>query len=43
MDRGVWQPTVDEVAKSQTQLSDLAHTHTQQGDTDGVLHCLRVW
>ena len=27
-DRGAWQATVHQVAKSQTRLSDLAHTHT---------------
>ena len=27
MDRGAWQATVQRVAKSQTQLSDWAHTH----------------
>ena len=29
MDRGAWWATVHRVAKSRTQLSDLAHTHTQ--------------
>ena len=28
MDRGAWQATVQMVAKSQTRLSDYAHTHT---------------
>ena len=28
MDRGAWWATVHEVAKSQTRLSDLTHTHT---------------
>ena len=30
MDRGAWWPTVHGVAKSQTQLSDCAHTHALQ-------------
>ena len=29
MDRGAWRATVHEVAKSQTRLSDLTHTHTR--------------
>ena len=28
MDRGAWQATVRGVAKSQTRLSDIEHTHT---------------
>ena len=40
MDRGAWWATVQRVTKSQTQLSNSAHTHTGATSTTQVFLCV---